>query len=178
MKMTNGKIIPVLSETGLKSVEKLEKLGILVKEEQLSDDVRKVNIDKLLELSAGGYRGGFEAAWIASLHTFIRTKNLLTDPYITIEMAGKKEKKPDMPGAGMVHRKKDDIVTKCSKCGLDSKMGQLGAHIWVRGGLYSYEVVRTISSCRNCGWSNRIEIQNEEQARIDSGDMTGWGARV
>jgi hypothetical protein len=54
--MTNGKTIPVLSETSLKAVEKLEELGILVKEEHLSDDVRKVDLDTLLKLSAGGYR--------------------------------------------------------------------------------------------------------------------------
>lgn len=85
--MTNGKTIHVLSEDSLKEeVEKLEELGILVKEEQLSDNVRKVDLDMLFKLSAGGYRGGMEAAWIASLYTFIRTKNLLIDPYITIEV--------------------------------------------------------------------------------------------
>lgn len=176
--MTNGKIIQILSNTSLEAVEKLEELEILIKEEQLSEDVRKVNLDKLFELSAGGYRGGFEAAWIASLHTFIREKNLLTDPYITIEAVGKKEKKPDMPGCGQVIRKKDDVVRECPRCGLDSKMSHTMAHIWVRSGLYSYEVVRTISRCRNCGWSNRTEIQEEEQARIDSGDKSGWGARI
>jgi RNase P subunit RPR2 len=102
----------------------------------------------------------------------------LTDPYITIEMAGKKKEKPDMPGAGMIYRKKDAIVIECPDCGEKENISQSPEHVWVRGGLYSYEVGRTISSCRNCGWSNRAEIKEEEQARIDSGDMTGWGARV
>jgi hypothetical protein len=176
--MTNGKIIPVLSETSLKSVEKLEELGILVKEEHLSDDVRKVDLDTLFKLSVGGYRGGFEAAWIASLHTFVRTKNLLTDPYITIEFAGKKEPESNYPGCGIVHRKKDEKVEECPRCGPDGDMHHCAEHVWVRSGLYSYEVVRTMSTCYKCWWGNRIEIQNEEQARIDSGDMTGWGARV
>jgi hypothetical protein len=85
--MTNGKIIHILSEDGWKEVEKLEELGILIKEE-LPDDIRRVDLDTLFRLSNEGYSGGFEAAWIASLHTFVRTKNLLTDPYITIEVIG------------------------------------------------------------------------------------------
>ena len=178
MKMTNGKIIYILSKTSLKAVEKLEELGILIKEEQLPEEVREVNLNKLLELSAGGYRGGFETGLIASLHTYIRTKNLLTDPYITIESAGKEEPEPDYPGCGSVHRKKDEKVEECPRCGPDGDMRHTGEHVWVRGGLYSYEVVRTISTCYKCWWSNRSEIQEEEQARIDSGDKTGWGTRL
>ena len=176
--MTNGKIIQILSTVSLKAVEKLEELGILIKEEQLSEEVRKVDLDKLFELSAGGYRGGFEVALVASLHTFIRKKNLLIDPYITIEAAGKKEAELDYPGCGMVYRKKDEKVEECPRCGPDGDMRHCGEHVWVRSGLYRYEVVRTISTCYKCWWGNRTEIEEEEQARIDSGDKTGWGTRL
>lgn len=176
--MTNGKIIPILSEASLKAVEKLEELGILVKEEQLSDDVRKVDLDILFKLSAGGYTGGFDAALISVLHDYVRTKNLLIDPYITIEAEGKEEPEPDYPGCGTVYRKKDEKVEECPRCGPDGDMRHDAEHIWVRSGLYSYEVVRTISTCYKCWRGNRTEIEKEEQARIDSGDKTGWGTRI
>lgn len=176
--MTNGKIIQILSSTSLKAVKKLEELGILVKEKQLSDDIRKVDLDTLLKLSAGGYTGGFETGIIVLLHTYIREKDLLLDPYITIEAEGEEEPEPDYPGCGTVYRKKDEKVEECPRCGADGDMRHNAEHIWVRSGLYRYEVVRTISTCYKCWWGNRDEIENEEQARIDGGDKTGWGTRL
>jgi hypothetical protein len=176
--MVNGKIIPIVSKHTLEAVKILEESGILVKEEYLHDNIRRVDLDTLFELSADGYRGGFDAALVSVLHGYIKTKGLLTDPYITIEATGKEEPEPNYPGCGSAHRKKDAVVNKCPDCGKTVNISHNPEHVWVISGLYSYEVVRTISCCHNCWWSNRSEIEAEERARIDSGDKTGWGTRL
>lgn len=176
--MTNGKILPVLSETGLEAVEKLEEMGILIKDDGLDEDVRKVDLDELFKVSAGGIQGGFEVAMISLLHNYVKEKSLLLDPYVTIDAAGEREREVAFEGASTVHRKKDVIVESCPKCEDGGDMHHVVEHVWVRKGLYRYETGRTISCCHKCWWSNRREIENEEQARIDSGDMTDWGARI
>jgi len=176
--MVNGKIIPILSTRTLEAVKILEEKGILVKEEHLHDNIRKVDLDTLFELSASGYRGGFDAALVSILHGYIKNNNLLLDPYVTIEADGKEEPEPDYSGCGKVHRKKDAIIITCPKCPDGGDMHQTPEHVWVKHGLNRYETVRTISTCYKCWWSDRDKIEEEEQARIESGDKTGWGTRI
>jgi len=175
--MTNGKVLTVVSVSSLKAIKKLEEMEILVKEDSLDENIRRVVLDKLFEHSAEGYRGGLEAIMISILHGYIRDKNLLIDPYVTIESTGKEEPKIEYPGCGRVTRKPDEKIEVCPKCG-GSNVSNTPNHIWVKSGLYRYETGRMVSCCYDCWWGNRREIQAEEQARIDSGDLTEWGTRI
>jgi len=175
--MTNGKYITILSKTSLNAVKKLEDMGILVKESHLHDNIRRVDLDTLFELTAGGYRGGFEAAMISVLHGYIKDKNLMIDPYVTIEAAGKEEPRIEYPGCGKVTRKPDETVKICPRCGKNN-VQMTAEHVWVQSGIYRYETGRMVACCHDCWWSNGDEIQAEEQARIDSGDLTEWGTRI
>lgn len=172
----NEKIIPILSEDSLEGIKILENIGIL--EKTLKINEYRVDLDKLFDAQVGRYRGGFDAAIVAVLNDFVRNKNLLNDPYIIIDLAGPEEKGETYSGAGTIVRNPDDVIKQCPRCKDGGDIHYCLEHVWVRSGLYRYEVVRNISTCYKCWWSNRDSIQAEEQARIDSGDKNDWGCRI